>query len=62
MGLDELHWSQGKQSKNFLTLIYQVDEECRRLLWVGLRRTERSLRQGLFHLLVTPHARRTRYR
>jgi transposase len=47
MGLDELHWSKGKQSKNFLTLIYQVDEECRRLLWVGLRRTERSLRQGL---------------
>jgi len=47
IGLDELHWRKGKQSKNFLTLIYQVDAGCRRLLWVGLRRTERSLRQGL---------------
>ena len=47
IGLDELHWRKGKQSENFLTLIYQVDEGCRRLLWVGLRRTERSLRQGL---------------
>lgn len=47
IGLDELHWRKGKQSANFLTLIYQVDEGCRRLLWVGLRRTERSLRQGL---------------
>jgi transposase len=46
IGLDELHWSKGKQSRNFLTLIYQVDEGFRRLLWVGLRRTERSLRQG----------------
>lgn len=47
LGLDELHWRKGKQSKNFLTLIYQVDAGHRRLLWVGLRRTERSLRQGL---------------
>jgi transposase len=47
LGLDELHWRKGKQSANFLTLIYQVDEGCRRLLWVGLRRTERSLCQGL---------------
>ena len=47
IGLDELHWRKGKKSENFLTLIYQVDEGCRRLLWVGLRRTERSLRQGL---------------
>lgn len=47
IGLDELHWRKGKQSANFLTLIYQVDEGCRRLLWVGLRRTKRSLRRGL---------------
>ena len=47
IGLDELHWRKGKKAANFLTLIYQVDEGCRRLLWVGLRRTERSLRQGL---------------
>jgi transposase len=47
IGLDELHWRKGKKAANFLTLIYQVDEGCRRLLGVGLRRTERSLRQGL---------------
>jgi transposase len=47
IGLDELHWRKGKQAANFLTLIYQVDAGCRRLLWVGLRRTERTLRQGL---------------
>ena len=47
IGLDELHWRKGKKSANFLTLIYQVDEGCRRLLWVGLRRTERTLRKGL---------------
>lgn len=47
IGLDELHWRKGKKAANFLTLIYQVDEGCRRLLWVGLRRTERTLRRGL---------------
>jgi transposase len=47
IGVDELHWRKGKQSANFLTLIYQVDEGCRRLLWVGIRRTERTLRRGL---------------
>ena len=47
IGVDELHWRKGKKSANFVTLIYQVDEGCRRLLWVGLRRTERSFRQGL---------------
>ena len=47
IGLDELHWRQGKQAENFLTLIYQVDAGCRRLLWVGLRRTERTVRRGL---------------
>lgn len=47
IGVDELHWRKGKKSANFLTLIYQVDEGCRRLLWMGLRRTERSFRQGV---------------
>src|SRR3990170_5526249 len=47
IGLDELHWRKGKQSANFLTVISQVDAGCRRLLWVGLRRTERTVRRGL---------------
>jgi len=47
IGVDELHWRRGKRAENFLTLIYQVDGACRRLLWLGLRRTERCLRRGL---------------
>jgi transposase len=47
LGLDELHWRKGKQAANFLTLIYQVDAGSRRLLWMGLRRTKRTVRRGL---------------
>jgi len=32
---------------NFLTVIYQIDRDCRRLLWVGKRRTQAALRRGL---------------
>jgi len=47
LGIDEIHWSRGKRADNFLTVIYQIDAHCRRLLWVGRRRTERTLRAGL---------------
>lgn len=47
IGIDELHFAKGKRSANFLTLIYQVDVHCRRLLWVGKRRTKATLRRGL---------------
>jgi transposase len=47
LGLDERPWRQGKRAENCLTLIYQVEAGCRRLLWVGLRRTERTVRRGL---------------
>jgi transposase len=47
IGLDEIHWGKGLRSENFLTLIYQIDRHCRRLLWVGPRRTQASLRRGL---------------
>jgi len=30
-----------------LTVIYQIDRHCRRLLWVGPRRTQATLRKGL---------------
>jgi len=33
-----------------ITLIYQIDAGCRRLLWVGERRTEACLRAGMCHL------------
>jgi transposase len=47
IGVDELHWGKGKKSSNFVTLVYQIDAGARRLLWVGLSRTEKCLRQGL---------------
>ena len=46
-GIDEIHWGQGKRADNFLTVIYQIDGHCRRLLWVGRRRTQATLRRGL---------------
>lgn len=47
LGVDEIHWGQGKRSDSFLTVIYQIDRHCRRLLWVGRKRTQATLRRGL---------------
>lgn len=47
VGVDEIHWGRGKRADNFLTVIYQIDAGCRRLLWVGRRRTQATLRRGL---------------
>jgi transposase len=50
LGIDEIHWGQGKRADQFLTVIYQIDRHCRRLLWVGRRRTQATLRRGLKEL------------
>ena len=47
IGVDEIHWGHGLQADNFLTVLYQIDVHCRRLLWIGKRRSEATLRQGL---------------
>jgi transposase len=47
IGVDEIHWGRGQKADNYLTVIYQIDQHCRRLLWVGKRRTQASLRRGL---------------
>jgi len=47
IGVDELHWGHGLRADNFLTVIYQIDARCRRLLWVGKRRSRATLRRGL---------------
>ena len=36
VGVDELSWRVGQK---YLTLVYQVDKNCRRLLWIGRDRT-----------------------
>ena len=47
LGVDEIHWGRGLRADNFLTVIYQIDVHCRRLLWVGRRRSQATLRRGL---------------
>ena len=47
IGIDEIHWGKGLRAENFLSVIYQIDGHCRRLLWVGPRRTQAALRRGL---------------
>jgi transposase len=50
IGVDEIHWGKSKRADSFLTVIYQIDSHCRRLLWVGKRRTQATLRRGLVAL------------
>ena len=47
VGVDEIHWGRGLKADNFLTVLYQIDKHCRRLLWVGKRRSEATLKRGL---------------
>ena len=50
VGIDEIHRGKGKRAANFLTVIYQIDSSCRRLLWVGPKRTQATLKRGLDEL------------
>jgi transposase len=50
IGVAEIQWQRGHHS---LTLLYQIDEGCRRLLWIGCEQTEESLCRGR-DLLVRP--------
>lgn len=45
LGIDELYWSRKNQ---YVTLVYQIDEGCRRLLWIGRKRTIKTL-LSFFH-------------
>lgn len=40
IGIDELQWSRGHK---YLTLVYQIDEGCKRLLWIGRQRKVKTL-------------------
>jgi len=48
LGVDEVQWQRGHR---YLTLVYQIDAGARRRLWIGLDRTEESLR-GFFRTLT----------
>lgn len=40
IGVDEILWRRGHR---YLTVVYQIDRHCRRLLWVGQDRTTQTL-------------------
>jgi len=39
IGVDEVQWQKGHK---YLTLVYQIDEGCKRLLWIGKDRTAKT--------------------
>lgn len=41
IGIDEICWK--KKGSKFLTLVYQIDNSCKRLLWIGKDRTKKTL-------------------
>ena len=53
IGVDEILWHRGHK---YLTLVYQINAECKRLLWVAEGRTVRSL-VGFFRWLGTERSR-----
>jgi transposase len=40
IGIDEIQWQRGHK---YLTLVYQIDDGCKRLLWIGRDRTAKTL-------------------
>ena len=42
IGVDEIAWKKGH---HYLTLVYQIDAHCKRLLWVGDKRKKKTLLQ-----------------
>jgi len=53
VGVDELSWKKGHK---FLTLVYQVDHRCKRLLWIGRDRTSATF-TTFFDWLGEPRSR-----
>lgn len=58
IGVDEIQWRRGHK---YLTLVYQIDQRAKRLLWVAQDRTEQSLRGFFTKLLRKRKSRRLRF-
>ena len=52
IGIDEIQWRKGHK---YLTLVYQIQEGCKRLLYIGAERTVQTL-HGFFDLLGASRA------
>jgi transposase len=57
IGVDEIQWQRGHK---YLTLVYQIDEDCRRLLWAGKDRTTKTLLR-FFRMLGKERSARLRF-
>jgi transposase len=57
IGVDEIQWQRGHK---YLTLVYQIDEDCRRLLWAGKDRTTKTLLR-FFRMLGKERSGRLRF-
>lgn len=58
IGVDEIHWGHGQLG--YVTLVYQIDVGHRRLLWMGPRRTARTL-LGFFRWFGPDNSKRLRF-
>lgn len=57
IGVDEVAYQLGHK---YLTVVYQIDRECTRLLWIGEERTEATIRQ-FFTFLGAERCQRLKY-
>jgi transposase len=57
IGIDEIQWQSGKR---YLTLVYQIDNHCKRLLWIGKNRTKKTL-EGFFNWLGIPRTQNIKF-
>jgi transposase len=57
IGVDEVLWHRGH---NYLTVVYQVNEHCKRLLWVGIDRKAKTLMR-FFRDFGDEHVRQLRF-
>jgi transposase len=57
IGVDEVQWRRGH---HYLTLVYQIDGGCKRLLWIGKERTAKTF-LGFFRLLGEARSQRLRF-
>jgi transposase len=57
IGVDEIQWQRGHR---YLTLVYQIENGMKRLLWIAQERTEQSLR-GFFQFLSDTERESIRY-
>ncbi len=57
IGIDDIQY---RKSRNYLTMVYQIDKDCRRLLYLARERTEGSLR-GFFSVMSDETLKSVRY-